>query len=286
MASNEHLQFVEQFEHFIFIQVNMNQRWCRDNTENIKDEAIYLKQLLEKELKSQKMKKRNVKKMVRKVNKWKMFHKIYGLRHKETIECFKKVIYYIERYEDLAQEDDDDYDDVSGNIDYEGYANDGYGDIDSYEDQTDDESRGHDNELVTEVLLDDMQNWLKDAKTIISKEIEPSNEKLLRGQIREIENLKQDLRARSVLLVHLLTGVQKLVGDRDVQSLKDVMEKAHQCLGLRLQQLLETLETFDDEEVVDESQMNVEDDLSSAKPKDAPEIPLRKTTVLNEKTKP
>ena len=46
-----------------------------------------------------------------------MFHKIYGLRHKETIECFKKVIYYIERYEDLAQEDDDDYDDVSGNID-------------------------------------------------------------------------------------------------------------------------------------------------------------------------
>ena len=54
MASNEHLQFVEQFEHFIFIQVNMNQRWCRDNTENIKDEAIYLKQLLEKELKSQK----------------------------------------------------------------------------------------------------------------------------------------------------------------------------------------------------------------------------------------
>ena len=58
MASNEHLQFVEQFEHFIFIQVNMNQRWCRDNTENIKDEAIYLKQLLDKELKSQKMKRR------------------------------------------------------------------------------------------------------------------------------------------------------------------------------------------------------------------------------------
>ena len=93
MASNEHLQFVEQFEHFIFIQVNMNRRWCRDNTENIKDEAIYLKQLLDKELKSQKMNRRNVKKMVRKVNKWKMFHKIYGLRHKETIECFKKVIY-------------------------------------------------------------------------------------------------------------------------------------------------------------------------------------------------
>ena len=109
MASNEHLQFVEQFEHFIFIQVNMNQRWCRDNTENIKDEAIYLKQLLEKELKSQKMKRRNVKKMVRKVNKWKMFHKIYGLKHKETIGCFKKVIYYIERYEDLVH-DDDDYD--------------------------------------------------------------------------------------------------------------------------------------------------------------------------------
>ena len=160
--------------------------------------------------------------MVRKVNKWKMFHKIYGLKHKKTIECFKKVIYYIERYKDLAQEDDDDYDDVSGNIDYEGYANDGYGDIDSYEDQTDDESRGHDNELVTEVLLDDMQNWLKDAKTIISKEIEPSNEKLLRGQIREIENLIQDLCARSVLLVHLMTGVQKLVCDKYVQSLRDV----------------------------------------------------------------
>ena len=128
-----------------------------------------------------------------------------------------------------------------------------------------------------------MQNWLRDAKTIVSKKIEPSSEKVLRGLIQEIENLKQDLCARSVLLEHLLTGVQKLFGDRGVQSLKDVMEEAHQCLGLRLQQLLETVETFDDGEVVDESQMNVEDDLPSAKPKDAPEIPLKKKTVLNEK---
>ena len=69
MESNEHLQFLKQFEYFIFIQVNENHIWCRNNTEKIKDEAIYLKQLLDKELKSQKMKKRNVKKMVRKVNK-------------------------------------------------------------------------------------------------------------------------------------------------------------------------------------------------------------------------
>ena len=89
MESIEHLQFVKQFEHFIFIQVNMNQRWCRDNTEKIKDRAIFLKQLLSRELKSRKMKRRNVKKIIRKVNKWKMFHKIYGLRHKETIKCFK-----------------------------------------------------------------------------------------------------------------------------------------------------------------------------------------------------
>ena len=42
------------------------------------------------------------------------------------------------------------------------------------------------------------------------------------------------------------------------------------------------METFDDGEVVDESHMNDEDDLSSAEPKDAPEIPLKKKTVLNE----
>ena len=70
------LQFVKQFEHFIFIQVNMNQRWFRDNTEKIKNRAIYLKQLLSRELKTEKIKRRNVKKIIRKVNKWKMFHKI------------------------------------------------------------------------------------------------------------------------------------------------------------------------------------------------------------------
>ena len=137
MKSNEDLQFVKQFEHFIFIQVNMNHRWCGENAEKIKDEAIYLKQLLSRELKNDKMKRKNVKKIIGKTNKWKMFHKIYGLRHKDTIECFRKVIYYIEKYEAFAQENDDD-DDVSGDNDYEGY-----GDTDSYEDQTaNDESRG------------------------------------------------------------------------------------------------------------------------------------------------
>ena len=85
MECYDDLQFVKQFEYLTFVQVNENHIWCRNNNEKIKDKAIYLKQLLDKELKSKKMKRRNVKKMVRKVNKWKMFHKIYGLRHKDTI---------------------------------------------------------------------------------------------------------------------------------------------------------------------------------------------------------
>ena len=200
MASNEHLQFVEQFEHFIFIQVNMNQRWCRDNTENIKDEAIYLKQLLDKELKSQKMKRRNVKKMVRKVNKWKMFHKIYGLHHKDTLECFEKVIFYIEKYEDLAQEDDDSNDDFSVNTDesdeFEGYADDEYGDINSFQEETADESWGYDKKFVMElrtyqVMLDDVHRWQKDAHTTISREIKLTSKKVVKSQIRGIENLEK-----------------------------------------------------------------------------------------------
>ena len=130
MESYEDLQFVKQFEHFIFIQVDMNHRWCRDNAEKIKDKAIYLKQLLSRELKSEKMKRKNVKKIIRKTDKWRYFHRIYGLKNDKTIRCFSKLLIYIERYEDLVQEDEDDNDDDDdneddddkhGDTDYEGY---------------------------------------------------------------------------------------------------------------------------------------------------------------------
>ena len=264
MESYDGLQFVKQFEHFIFIQVNMNQRWCRDNTEKIKDRAIFLKQLLSRELKSRKMKRRNVKKIIRKVNKWKMFHKIYGLNHKDTLECFEKVIYYIEKYEDLAQEDDDsnDDDDFSVNTDesdeYEGYADDEYGDINSFQEETADESWGYDKKFVMElrtyqVLLDDVQRWLKDAQTTISREIKLTSKKVVKSQIRGIENLEKNLCARSAQLEHLLKGVLKLTDGRDGQSLAnhmiynlgsvfDVMEGLHLYLRLSLEQLQETLE--------------------------------------------
>ena len=308
MASNNDFQFLKQFEYLTFIQVKENHKWCRDNTDKIKAEAIFLEQLLFRVLKSEKMKRKNVKKLFRKMNKWKMFHKIYGLRNENTIKCFKKVIYYIEKYEDYAQENGDAYDDeVSGDTDYEGYEDDGYGDIVSYQDDTADESTEYDNEFLTElkrypVLLADVQQWLRETQTAISRKIKLTSEKV-RGQIRDIKYLEQDLCALSVQLEHLLTGVQKLVGERDVQSLANdmisnlgsvrfIMEEAHQCLGLRLQQLREILktkvigypegadiqkdladtslkeETFDDGEVVDENLMNVEDELSSAEPKD------------------
>ena len=66
MASNNDFQFLKQFEYLTFIQVKENHKWCRDNTDKIKAEAIFLEQLLFRVLKSEKMKRKNVKKLLKK----------------------------------------------------------------------------------------------------------------------------------------------------------------------------------------------------------------------------
>lgn len=319
---------------------NKDVRWDIYNTEVFRKEAVELEKTFFCLMNNDTLKWRKRKKLWKKGKKWRYFHRIYGLEDERSLKYFKRLIRYIEKNEGFAEENHD-YNEEDCDYSFDEAS----GRDDEHHEDNNEKDKGDDNELVTElrtykVLLDDMQKWLKDAKTIISKEIKPSSEKVLRGQIREIENLEQDLSAHSVQLEHLLTGVQKLVGDRDVQSLANdmisifgsmpyVIEETHQCLGLRLQQLLETLkeivigdpedadiqkdladtsnsepskgpasellpdledvpslkkETFDDGEVVDESQINVEDDHSSDKNwGGASEIPLKKKTVLNEK---
>ena len=286
-------QFSNQYV-WLRYKKNKDLRWNIYNTEMFRKEAVGLEQTFFSLMNSDSLKWKKRKKLWKKSQKWRFFHRIYGLKDLKTLYYFKRLIRYIEKNEDFAEEnheDDDveDYDnryqdsdslqektddDLKSNDDsndddefsvntdendeYEGYADDGHGDINSYQDKTADESQGYDKKFATElrtyqVLLDDVQRWLKDAQTTISREIKLTSKKVVKSQIRGIENLEKNLCARSAQLEHLLKGVLKLTDGRDGQSLanhmvyslgsvRDVMEGLHLCLRLRLEQLQETLE--------------------------------------------
>ena len=111
-------------------------------------EAIGLEKIFFSLMNSDTLKWKKRKKLWEKKQKWRYFHRIYGLEHETSFKYFKRLIRYIEKNEGFAEENHD-YNEEDCDYSFDEAS----GRDDEHHEENDERDEGNDNELETELNL-------------------------------------------------------------------------------------------------------------------------------------